>query len=95
MRKLFALFRTEVGNRKLPLLLAQLGSFSVNNDDWQAMNAKIEQFVLNDQNAYLIKTADLQHTGDSLHFNSEAQRTLGKRFAKKMISNVLKLEAKQ
>src|SRR5690606_16809804 len=69
LKKLFKIFRKEVGNRKLPVFLGELGSFSANDENWQKINAQIQKFVANDRHAYLIKTADLNHNGDRIHFD--------------------------
>ena len=85
LKKLFKIFRKEVGNRKLPVFLGELGSFSANDENWQKINAQIQKFVANDRHAYLIKTADLNHNGDRIHFESEGQRRMGERFAQAFI----------
>lgn len=85
LKKLFKIFRKEVGNRKLPVFLGELGSFSANDENWQKINAQIQKFVANDRHAYLIKTADLNHNGDRIHFDSEGQRRMGERFAQAFI----------
>lgn len=81
LRRLFKTFRKEVRDKRLSVFLGELGSFSVNNDKWQKINEQISNFVAADRHAYLIKTADLNHNGDRIHFDSEGQRRMGKRFA--------------
>src|SRR5690606_1009969 len=85
LKKLFRIFRKEVGNKKLPVFLGELGSFSANDENWQKINAQIQKFVANDRRAYLIKTSDLNHIGDRIHFDSEGQRRMGERFAQAYI----------
>ena len=85
LRALFGVFRAVAGKEDLPILLGELGSFSTTPDNWRAMNAKIQEYVNSDPNAYLIPTGDLNHKGDSIHFDSEGQRTMGKRFAEKFV----------
>ncbi len=85
LQKLFTRFREEINNSELPILIGQLGSFSKTDDKWQAINHKIEEYIKTDPNSYLIKTNDLKDKGDRVHFNSESQREIGKRFAERFI----------
>lgn len=85
LKKLFSLFRYETEDKKLPIFVGELGSFSKNYEDWQAVNNKIKYYVKTDSSAYLIKTRDLNDKGDRVHFDSEGQRKMGKRFAEKFI----------
>lgn len=85
LKKLFSLFRYEADNKKLPIFIGELGSFSKNYEAWQAINYKIKYYVKTDSSAYLIKTRDLNDIGDRVHFDSEGQRKMGKRFAEKFI----------
>ncbi len=75
-------FRQTVGDESLPILFGALGSYSATNENWQAINKQIEEYVSTDRFAALIKTSDLKHKGDNVHFNAKGQRTLGKRFAR-------------
>jgi lysophospholipase L1-like esterase len=72
-----------------------LGSFSANDANWQEINAQIEKFVASDRRAYLIKTADLNHNGDRIHFDSEGQRRMGKRFADAYIQHMNSLPGRK
>jgi hypothetical protein len=85
LEKLFAAFRTEVGNKELPVFIGELGSFSKNDAKWQSINSKISTFIERDSNSYLVKTSDLFHKGDSVHFDAEGQRKMGERFAERFI----------
>lgn len=85
LQKLFTLFRNEIDNSELPIIIGELGSFSKTADNWQAINSKIEEYVKTDPNSYLIKTNDLKDKGDRVHFDSRGQREIGKRFAEKFI----------
>ena len=85
LKKLFVLFRNETDNKSLPVFIGELGSFSKNNENWQAINNKIKEYTEADSVAFLIKTSDLNHKGDRVHFDSEGQRKIGKRFAEKFI----------
>jgi len=78
---LFSKFRNAVGNNKLPVLLGELGSFSENAANFSLINKSIHEYAAEDKNSSVILTGDLKDKGDHLHFNSEGQRTMGKRFA--------------
>lgn len=88
LRKLFIMFRDETENSALPIFIGELGSFSKTDKNWQAINKQIREYETIDSNAYVIKTNDLKDKGDQLHFNSESQRILGKRFAEKFINQL-------
>lgn len=85
LHKLFTLFRNQIGNSELPIMVGKLGSFSKTDDNWQAINTKIEEYIKTDPNSYFIKTNDLKDKGDRVHFNSKGQREIGKRFAERFI----------
>ena len=84
---LFASFRDIIGDQSLPVLIGELGSFS-GNIYWPQINAVINDFSNGDINSSVISTSDLDHRGDSLHFNSSGQRTMGERFALKYLENL-------
>lgn len=74
-------FRLVAGNNNLPVLLGELGSFSKNKQQFSMINETLHRYASKNANAVVISTGDLNHKGDSLHFNSASQRELGKRFA--------------
>ena len=78
-------FRSFAGNKSLPVLIGELGSYSKNKSNWLLINKQIEHFVSKDEHAELILTDDLVNRGDSLHFDSRSQRKLGERFAKEYL----------
>lgn len=82
---LFKEFRSIVGNDELPIILGELGSYSKNNTAWQQINDAIRKRAIQDPNASYITTQDLRHKGDSVHFDSNGQREMGKRYALKLI----------
>lgn len=90
LSKLFTKFRLAVGNNNLPILLGELGSFSKNKKGFELINKAIHNYSAQDANTAVIATGDLKHKGDSLHFNSKAQRTMGKRFAEAYLNKYLK-----
>lgn len=85
LQKLFNLFRNSIDNNELPIIIGELGSFSETDTNWQAINSKIGEYVKTDPNSYFIKTNDLKDKGDRVHFDSEGQREIGKRFAERFI----------
>jgi len=74
-----------VGDEKLPILIGELGSFSKDKTYWQQINEHIRLYAASDSNSSIIKTKDLNHKGDSIHFNAEGQRLLGERFAREYL----------
>ncbi|MFH6604002.1 sialate O-acetylesterase [Maribacter algicola] len=83
---LFQKFRTIIGNDSLPIVLGELGSFNKHNARWQQINKAIHDYTKTDPFSAYIKTQDLQHKGDSIHFDANGQREMGKRFAKKIMA---------
>jgi hypothetical protein len=81
LAELFTKFRWIAEDNSLPVLLGELGSFSKTPQQFKAINESLHIYTLHDKNCTVITTADLKHKGDSLHFNSEGQRMMGKRFA--------------
>ncbi len=82
LRVLFAKFRSAAGNNNLPVLMGELGSFSKNKQQFSLINNAIHDYSSGDKNTAVISTSDLKDKGDSLHFNSKSQRTMGERFAR-------------
>ncbi len=78
-------FREIANNNDLPVYIGELGSYSKNHKYWMKINEQIRLYAASDINAIIINTADLKDKGDRVHFNSEGQRILGKRFAQAFI----------
>jgi hypothetical protein len=74
-------FRAVTGVNDLPVLIGELGSFSKYKQQFGAINEAINRYASQNENITVISTSDLKDKGDSLHFNSTAQRIMGKRFA--------------
>lgn len=89
LSQLFEIFRSSTGNKKLPILVGELGSYSKNKKSWTAINNIINSYALKDENTFIINTSDLKDKGDSLHFDSESQRTMGTRLAVTFIENII------
>lgn len=74
-------FRSVIGNKDLPVLFGELGSYSKDKAHWAQINGAIHAYSQEDQHTAVIPTGDLRHKGDSIHFNSKGQRLMGQRFA--------------
>jgi hypothetical protein len=89
LEHLFEQFRNIAQNRSLPIVIGKLGSFATNQASWDRINVSIEAYALSDEHCKLVETADLKDKGDKIHFNSAAQRALGKRYAEVMLGLIL------
>jgi hypothetical protein len=78
---LITTFREIARNDSLPVLLGELGGYSENNENWQRINQEIHAYAAQDSFSMVINTQDFDHKGDKVHFNSDGQREMGKRFA--------------
>ena len=85
MGVLFSTFRKIVGNEELPIIAGELGPFFPDQDSWDQLNGQIRSFARKDNFTEIIGTSDLNHKGDSLHFDAASQRKMGIRFAKKYL----------
>lgn len=81
LKRLIEKFRQKADDPSLPVIMGELASFADNNKNWQRINTKIRTYHETDQNTAVVETGDLKHNGDKIHFDSEGQRTMGKRFA--------------
>lgn len=89
LKALAKIFRDMAGNDNLPFLVAELGSFSKYAEAFVRINEQLTAYVKADSFSAFIKTNDLHHKGDSLHFDSQGQRLMGERFANEYVSNFL------
>ena len=85
LKILFDRFREVAGNESLPVVMGKLGSFYPKQENWDLINASIEAYAASDEFCEVIETSDLEHKGDSVHFNAAAQRSMGKRYAETML----------
>lgn len=84
LTELFYQFRKIIGNQEATVVIGQLGSYTT-NPLWSKINDHIKYYVSTDPYSGMINTQDLKDKGDKVHFNSEAQRTMGERFANEFI----------
>jgi hypothetical protein len=89
LKTLFASFRKDIGNEKLPILIGEIGSFSKDPQLWADINKESHKYIQEDKYADIVETADLKDKGDKVHFDGESQREMGKRFAKKYVKHFL------
>jgi hypothetical protein len=84
LEKIIAEFRNSAGNNDLPFFMGELGSFARHERQlrWDSINNVLHKVASQDENTFVIGTGDLQTKGDSVHFNSEGQRSMGWRFAR-------------
>ncbi|MEZ4970696.1 MAG: sialate O-acetylesterase [Flavobacteriaceae bacterium] len=85
LSELFQQFRKIIGNQDTIILIGQLGSYST-DPMWSKINNHIKYYVSTDPNTAVINTQDLKDKGDKVHFNSEAQRLMGERYAQEFIN---------
>jgi hypothetical protein len=86
---LFGVLRQISGDDSLPIITGELGSYLakekfLNYPD--TINNILSEISKNDKSMGLIKTSDLEHKGDFLHFNSNSLRIMGRRYAERFIS---------
>jgi hypothetical protein len=84
LNSLFSRFRMLAQNENLPILAGELGAFVREREFHHyndSVNLVLNNMARSDKNFYVVKTNDLTHKGDSLHFDSKSQRLMGKRLA--------------
>ena len=85
--------RTDLDQPGLPFVAGEIGYF--NKRDF--INAVINQLPRHVLNTAVVSAKDLNHKGDSIHFNTASARELGKRYAvemKKLTSNDKSVQTK-
>lgn len=92
LTELFSFFRSYTGNQSLPIILGELGSYTVKEEmkqNWSLINEIIRKTAsMNAFNA-LVETGDLKPKDDNIHFDSPSQRLLGQRYAEVFIRSFL------
>ena len=86
--ELFNKFRTSIENNGLPIILGEIGRFAEPEEKagyFEEINKIIRNVATENENLFYVSSEGLDHKGDHLHFNSEAQRELGKRYAREML----------
>jgi len=86
LEELIARFRQDLGDEKLPFVVAKLGDFYVEkNPDAESINEILERIPLTVKNTACVDVSGFTHKGDVLHFDSRSSRELGRRYAERMI----------
>lgn len=86
LNRLFKSFRKIAGNKKLPIILGELGGFRADSQTWKAINTIIQTYAKKHKYTEAVSTENLIDRGDNLHFNSLSERKLGERFAKTFLN---------
>lgn len=73
-------WRYDLGRQDLPVFAAKLAAF-YKHPFKDSINAAIERVAAKLPYVYVVSTDDLSCKADSVHFDSQAQRLLGQRFA--------------
>ena len=82
--KLLQSFRNELGAKDVPIVIGGLGSF-LKSPQYKNINVALVAVANEIGNAKFSEASNLGHIGDSLHFNSKAQRENGQRMAIAML----------
>jgi len=86
LEKLIADFRRDLGDEKLPFVVAKLGDFYIErNPDGESINRILERIPGTVTNTACVDVSELTHKGDVLHFDTKSSRELGRRYAEQMI----------
>ncbi|PSR52262.1 sialate O-acetylesterase [Adhaeribacter arboris] len=91
---LLSQFREILGDKNLPIVLGELGTFSKDTAEWEQINEQIQQYSSSDPYSSVVRTSDLNHKGDNIHFDSKGQRLMGQRYAQAYIQLQKKLTNK-
>jgi hypothetical protein len=83
LRSLIARFRAELGDPSLPFLIGQLGRFPGRpwNESFERIDAAHRRVAAEVANVAFVPSEGLADNGDNLHFNADAARELGRRYA--------------
>ncbi|HZS55998.1 MAG TPA: sialate O-acetylesterase, partial [Bryobacteraceae bacterium] len=88
LAKMFKDLRADLGQPDLPIVVGQLGDFLNESPEkypyFETVRAAIKHIPEVVPHTGYADSAGLGHKGDKLHFSAEAQKEMGKRFAKAM-----------
>jgi hypothetical protein len=81
LHELIARFRSDLGAPEVPVLIGQLGQFR----PWTAFDSTVDaahrEAARTIPNVAFVPSSGLTHKGDSLHFDAQSARELGRRYA--------------
>lgn len=82
IKSLFNILRSKANDEDMPIVMGELGDFGHKDDaTWKLLNALMHRLETSEKNIRVVSSGGLNHKGDNLHFDSEGQRTMGKRYA--------------
>lgn len=81
LHELIARFRSELGAPDVPFIIGQLGQFRRWTTYDSTVDAAHREAASTIPHIAFVSSSGLQHKGDSLHFDAESARALGKRYA--------------
>ncbi len=84
LSELFTRISVATNNPDLLIVTGELGAFESHRPNWIALNNIIKEISQASDKRATIITSDLDDNGDQVHFNTEALRMMGKRYALKM-----------
>lgn len=80
------LLKADLNVQDVPIVMGELGDFFADRIPLAAeLNGVFRQIADQDDCIELVSAEGLQHKGDSIHFDSQAYRQLGERYAQKMM----------
>jgi len=95
LKENFEFLRAYTGDSSLPIISGELGSLEVAakwKSNWEEINRILEKVAAEDSAYYLVGTSDLTQNSDSVHFDAQSQRILGKRYARTYLKTLANLE---
>jgi len=83
LRELITRFRHDLGDEQLPFFIGQLGRFPEKpwTDDYRRIDEANQHLAQSMTHVWSISAEGLPGKGDKLHFNTEALRLFGRRYA--------------
>lgn len=77
--------RNDLKDSTIPFLIGRIKGFDSNILNWEKINNSIDSIQKSMIKVGVINTSDLDHAGDKIHFDSNSQRLIGKRFATELL----------
>lgn len=91
LMQLFSLFRGYIDHNEIPIIMGELGKFAIPDEKaerFEKVNKIIRSIAEENNHIYYVPSDGLDHNGDNLHFDSAAQRELGRRYTGKYMEFV-------
>jgi len=92
LNELIDRLRQELDAEDVPFFIGQLGQFEERpwNEHRKQVDAAQQNIAKEQPLVFFISSDDLGHRGDEVHFNAEAYREFGRRYAEKYLEDVSK-----